>query len=340
MGLPLRHLSGRAKRPKMITMISIRRALLILLALLCLLMMLGCGGGYGTPPGSGGGVEPAGAEVPVVVEVAVAAEVVEEGAAGGAPSACSQMSTGQGGSLHGFVPFPSDSLWNKDISTAPVDANSSAIINFIGANTSVHADFGAGLYAGSSMGIPYVIVGAGQAPVKINFTAYGDESDPGPMPIPASCADRGISEPRVGDRHVLVLDNDKCWLYEMFGSYPASGGAWNADQASVWDLLSNEQRPYTWTSADAAGLPIFPGLLRYDEVAAGQIKHAIRFTLQNSRAAFVPACVALGGELEQRERGAHGHARPPEGKFRHLRIFDSEQSHPDRNEEVRHDHGG
>jgi hypothetical protein len=139
---------------------------------------------------------------------------------------------------------------------------------------------------------------------------------------------------------VLVLDNDKCWLYEMFGSYTASGGAWNADQASVWDLLSNEQRPYTWTSADAAGLPIFPGLLRYDEVAAGQIKHAIRFTLQNSRAAFVPARFTLGGELEQRERGAHGHARPPQDKFRHLRIFDSEQSHPDRDEEVRHDHGG
>jgi hypothetical protein len=152
----------------------------------------------------------------------------------------------------------------------------------------VHADFGAGLYAGSSMGIPYVIVGAGQAPVKINFTAYGDESDPGPMPIPASAPIEGYPSPGSGDRHVLVLDNDKCWLYEMFGSYPASGGAWNADQASVWDLLSNEQRPYTWTSADAAGLPIFPGLLRYDEVAAGQIKHAIRFTLQNSRAAFVP----------------------------------------------------
>jgi hypothetical protein len=198
------------------------------------------------------------------------------------------MSTGQGASLHGFVPFPSDSLWNKDISTAPVDANSSAIINFIGANTSVHADFGAGLYAGSSMGIPYVIVGAGQAPVKINFTAYGDESDPGPMPIPATAPIEGYPSPGSGDRHVLVLDNDKCWLYEMFGSYTASGGAWNADQASVWDLLSNEQRPYTWTSADAAGLPIFPGLLRYDEVAAGQIKHAIRFTLQNSRAAFVP----------------------------------------------------
>jgi hypothetical protein len=198
------------------------------------------------------------------------------------------MSTGQGASLHGFVPFPSDSLWNKDVSAAPVDGNSASIINFIGATTPVHADFGAGLYAGSSMGIPYVIVGAGQPFVPINFTAYGDESDPGPMSIPAGAPIEGYPAPGSGDRHVLVLDNDKCWLYEMFSSYPASGGAWNADQASVWDLLSNEQRPYTWTSADAAGLPIFPGLIRYDEVAAGEIRHAIRFTLQNSRAAFVP----------------------------------------------------
>jgi len=137
------------------------------------------------------------------------------------------------------------------------------------------------------MGIPYVVVGAGQAPVDINFTAYGDESDPGPMPIPANAPIEGDPNPS-GDQHVLVMDQNQCWIYELYLASPAAGGAWNAGSAAVWDMLANGQRPYTWTSADAAGLPIFPGLLRYDEVAAGSIKHAIRFTLQHSRAAFIP----------------------------------------------------
>jgi hypothetical protein len=168
-----------------------------------------------------------------------------------------------------------------------VDGSSGAIINFVGANTSVHPDFGAGLYGGSSMGIPYVVVGSSQAPVTVNLQAYGDESDPGPMPIPANAPIEGDPNPS-GDQHVLVLDNNQCWLYELFNAHPAGGGAWNADSTAAWDLLSNEQRPYTWTSADAAGLPIFPGLVRYDEVAAGSIKHALRFTLQRSRAAMIP----------------------------------------------------
>jgi hypothetical protein len=108
------------------------------------------------------------------------------------------------------------------------------------------------------------------------------------MPIPASAPIEGYPNPGTGDRHVLVLDNSSCWLYELYNSYPQSDGSWNADSAAVWDLLADEQRPLTWTSADAAGLSIFAGLARYDEVAAGQIKHALRFTLQSSRAAFVP----------------------------------------------------
>jgi hypothetical protein len=107
------------------------------------------------------------------------------------------------------------------------------------------------------------------------------------MPIPANAPIEGDPIPS-GDRHVLVLDNNQCWLYELFNAAPAGGGTWNADAVATWDLLANEQRPYTWTSADAAGLPIFPGLVRYDEVAAGLIKHAIRFTLQRSRTAFIP----------------------------------------------------
>ena len=206
---------------------------------------------------------------------------------GNPPPSCSGMSLGQSASLNGFVPFPADNLWNQDISSAAVDPNSSAIINFIGSGIGLHPDFGSGLYNGSSIGIPYLIVGSQQGPVPIVFTAYGDESDPGPMPIPVSALIEGYPAPGSGDRHVLVLDNNNCWLYELYSSYP-NAASWNAASAAVWDLTADEQRPYTWTSADAAGLPIFPGLARYDEVAAGQINHALRFTLQSSRAAFVP----------------------------------------------------
>jgi hypothetical protein len=204
------------------------------------------------------------------------------------PSSCSAMSLGQGASLNGVLPFPADNAWNQNIAGAAVDPNSQAIINFIGASIGLHPDFGSGTYDGSSIGIPYVIVGAQQAFVPINFTAYGDESDQGPMPVPADAPIEGYPNAGSGDRHVLVLDNDNCWLYELYSSYPGNNGAWNAGSAAVWDLLNDEQRPLTWTSADAAGLSIFAGLVRYDEVAAGEIKHAIRFTLQNSRAAFVP----------------------------------------------------
>lgn len=204
------------------------------------------------------------------------------------PPPCSSMSTAQGASLNGFVPFPSNSLWNQNIASASVDPNSANIINFIGPSVVLHPDFGSGLYNGSDIGIPYVIVDNTQPFVTINFTAYGSESDPGPMPVPSNAPIEGYPNPGTGDRHVLVLDNNNCWLYELYSASTGSGASWNAGSAAVWDLLNLEQRPYTWTSADAAGLPIFPGLVRYDEVAAGAINHAIRFTLQNSQAAFVP----------------------------------------------------
>ncbi len=151
----------------------------------------------------------------------------------------------------------------------------------------MHAEFGAGQYLGSTIGIPYLIVGGQQGPVTINFTAYGSESDPGPMPIPVTAPIEGYPNPGTGDRHVLVLNNSNCFLCELSSSR-VSGNSWNAGSAAVWDLLKNEQRPYTWTSADAAGLPIFPGLVRYDEAAAGQVHRAFRFTPQQSRAAFIP----------------------------------------------------
>jgi hypothetical protein len=202
-------------------------------------------------------------------------------------SSCSQMSAGQGASLNGFLAFPSDNLWNRNISAAPVDQNSANYINYIGSTVGLHPDFGSGQYDGSYIGIPYTVVNSSQQLVPVTYTSYGSESDPGPMPIPLTAPIEGYPNPGSGDRHVLVLDAANCFLYELYSAYPQSS-SWNAGSGAVWDLLADEQRPYTWTSADAAGLPIFPGLVRYDEVAAGAIHHALRFTLQNSSARFVP----------------------------------------------------
>jgi hypothetical protein len=199
---------------------------------------------------------------------------------------CSGMSLGQGASLNGFVPFQSTSLWNTDISTAQVDANSTNIINFIGATVTLHPDFGAGTFHNQTLGIPYQVVAGTQAKVPVTLGAFFDESDPGPEPIPANALIEGYPKPGNGDRHVLVLEKDGCWLYELYNASVKSG-KWSADAATVWDMTINEQRPYTWTSADAAGLPVFVGLARYDEVAAGAINHALRFTVPTSQRAFV-----------------------------------------------------
>jgi len=174
-------------------------------------------------------------------------------------------------------------LWNTDISSAPVDANSSTIISKWVGSVNVHPDWG----TDPTYGIPYVVVDGTQSLVNVNLGAYGDESDAGPMPVPANAPVEGGSSSS-GDRHVLVLDNGNCFLYELYNSSVDSNGSWNADSTAVWDLLGDERRPYTWTSADAAGLPIFPGLVRYDEVAAGKIQHAFRFTLPKTSAAFTP----------------------------------------------------
>ncbi|MGB7332838.1 MAG: hypothetical protein WBD25_15745 [Terriglobales bacterium] len=173
------------------------------------------------------------------------------------------MALGIGANLNGFIPFPADNLWNLNIASASVDPNSDAIINFIGTSTPLHPDFGSGLYAGQSIGIPYIVV-SGAPLVKINFTAYGDESDPGPMPVPANAPIEGYPKPGNGDRHVLVLDRNTCWLYELYNSHLLKNGNWDAGSGAVWDLLNGEQRPYTWTSADAAGSADFPraGALR------------------------------------------------------------------------------
>ncbi|MGA2589448.1 MAG: hypothetical protein ABSH32_06010 [Bryobacteraceae bacterium] len=203
------------------------------------------------------------------------------------PGTCAGMSLGPLASLNGFVPFPSNNLWNTNISSAPVDPNSANLINYIGASVTLHPDFGSGLYAGQSIGIPYQIEAGTQPKVPVKLNAYASESDPGPMPIPANALIEGYPKPGTGDRHVLVLDQGGCWLYELYNAHTKSG-AWSADSSAIWDMTINEQRPYTWTSADAAGLPIFVGLVRYDEVAAGAINHAVRFTVPTTQEAFTP----------------------------------------------------
>ena len=150
----------------------------------------------------------------------------------------------------------------------------------------LHPDFGAGTFHNQTLGIPYQVVAGSQAKVAINVGAYADESDPGPKPIPPNALIEGYPKPGNGDRHVLVLEKDGCWLYELY-SAGVKNGKWSADAADVWDMTINEQRPYTWTSADAAGLPVFVGLARYDEVAAGAINHALRFTVPTTQKAFV-----------------------------------------------------
>ncbi|HYL60168.1 MAG TPA: hypothetical protein VEU51_14960 [Candidatus Acidoferrales bacterium] len=203
-------------------------------------------------------------------------------------NACSGMTVGQLTSLNGFVPFPAASLWNTDISAAPPDPNSSNIINYIGTNVTLHPDFGSGTYNSQTIGIPYQVVAGTQSKVSVKLGAYASESDPGPMPIPSKALIEGYPNPGTGDRHVLVLEKDGCWLYELFNAHLLRGGSWSADSTAIWDMTIDEQRPYTWTSADAAGLPIFPGLVRYDEVAAGAINHALRFTVPSTRQAFTP----------------------------------------------------
>lgn len=200
---------------------------------------------------------------------------------------CGGMSLGQGADLNGFVPFPASNLWNTDISAAPVDPNSTNIINFIGATVTLHPDFGSGTFHNQSLGIPYSIVAGTQAKVPIIYGLYPDESDPGPYPIPTTAQIEGYPKPGNGDRHVLVLEKDGCWLYELYKSYLQRNGSWKADSSAVWDMTINEQRPYGWTSTDAAGLPVFVGLARYDEVARGAINHALRFTVPTSQRAFV-----------------------------------------------------
>jgi hypothetical protein len=190
--------------------------------------------------------------------------------------------------------LPTEAAWNQDVSKAPRDRRSHAYIAYIDSHGGdhLHPDFG----SPRVYGFPYSVVGPGQQPLPVDYTAYGDESDPGPFPIPSKAPVEGGNDSD-GDRHVIVVDRSACKLYELYRAFYVAKPRphWNADSGSEWDLRSVARRPEGWTSADAAGLPIFPGLVRYDEIAAGRIEHAIRVTFESTRNAWIhPASHCAG----------------------------------------------
>jgi len=182
--------------------------------------------------------------------------------------------------------FPADNAWNRRVDGLPVAAGSARLVRSIGLDAHFHADFGSGTWDGGPIGIPYTVVDGAQPRVRVGFD-YADESDRGPYPIPPNASIEG-GRNADGDRHVLIVDRTACKLYELFDAHPLDAGrSWHAGSGATWDLRSNRLRPAGWTSADAAGLPILPGLARYPEVAQGAIRHALRFTAPRTRAAFI-----------------------------------------------------
>jgi len=186
--------------------------------------------------------------------------------------------------VDGCPVFPADSIWNTPVDTLPRHPNSDAYVATIGAGRGIHPDFGT-VYQGAPIGIPYVTVAGTQPRVPVTFD-YDDESDRGPYPVPRDAPIEGGTQSD-GDRHVLVVDRDNCVLYELFDAHPNSDGSWRAGSGAIFPLRSNALRPAGWTSADAAGLPVFAGLVRYAEVAAGEIAHALRFTAPQTQRAYL-----------------------------------------------------
>ena len=189
--------------------------------------------------------------------------------------------------ISGCQVFPATNAWNQRVDRLPVAANSATIISSIG-DSGVHADFGSGLWDGSRIGIPYTVVHGKSTPKSRVRFAYSDESDKSPYPIPANVPIEGQpSMSNDGDRHALIVDRDSCTLYELLALQRAGAG-WTAGSGAIFDLRSNKVRPAGWTSADAAGLPILPGLARWDgDASTGAIRHALRFTVERTRKAFV-----------------------------------------------------
>ena len=219
---------------------------------------------------------------------------------------------GPNADLGGRRLLPDDSPWHKDISREPVDPASQRILARIGLNKPLHADFGT-VYEGAPIGIPYMVVSRSQPKVPVTFTEAAEESDPGPYPIPRDAPIEGGPK-GTGDRHILVLDRDNWMLYELFNSFPDGKGGWKAGSGAIWDLKKNQVRPDRWTSADAAGLPILPGLVRYDEVVGKKsLNHALRFTVAKTRRAYIPPASHWASQL-------HDDDLPPMGMRMRLRA--------------------
>lgn len=195
--------------------------------------------------------------------------------------AASPPAGGAAPTIAGCPLLPADNVWNVPVDSLPLAANSEAYIDTIGRTTTLHPDFGSGTWNGGPIGIPFNVVAAGQQMVTVSFL-YANESDPGPYPIPAAPLIEG-GPAGDGDRHILIVDRDACILYELYDAWPGGDTSWSAGSGAILDLDANTLRPDGWTSADAAGLPILPGLVRYEEVAAGAINHALRFTASRTR---------------------------------------------------------
>jgi hypothetical protein len=227
-----------------------------------------------------------------VLAVVAALTLAVAAPAAGAPSLASS----------GCPLFPADNVWHADVSRLPLHPRSGAYLASMGTGAGIHADFGSGTWEGGPIGIPYTVVAAGQARVPVRF-GYAGESDPGPYPIPPDAPVEGGPD-AAGDRHVLVVQAGSCRLYELFDAH-REGAGWRAGSGAVWNLRSNRLRPAGWTSADAAGLPILAGLVRYEEVARGRIDHAIRVTVDRSQAGYLwPA---------RHQAGQGGASLPPMG---------------------------
>jgi len=198
------------------------------------------------------------------------------------PSHASGTTT-SGPIIGGCQIFPADNIWNTPVDNLPVDPRSQDYINSIGASVGLHPDFGSGEWNGFPIGIPYNVVSGSQPKLSVNFY-YPGESDAGPYPIPNNPLIEG--NPAAGDRHILIIDQDHCILYEVYDAWKEDD-LWHGGSGAIFDLNSNNLRPAGWTSADAAGLPILPGLVRYAEVASGEINHALRFTVAQTRKAYI-----------------------------------------------------
>lgn len=207
---------------------------------------------------------------------------------------------GSGPTIAGCSIFPADNIWNTPIDDLPLHPLSADYINTIGANRGLHADFGSGVWppgSNSPIGIPFIVVPADQVDVPVEFIWWPEESDPGPYPLPPDAPVEGGPDAD-GDRHVLVLQQETCRLFELYYAFPQRNGSWQAANGAVFDLHSHALRPDGWTSADAAGLPILPGLVRYEEMAAGEIRHAIRFTAPETQAAYIWPARHKASDLE------------------------------------------